>query len=135
MFCKKRCSYNFSNFTGKHPCWSVFLIKLQACNFIKKGTPTQVLSCEFCKTLKNTPLEEHLFLVLRRSLQSKGRVFSLQKILHIPFGLHTSGMPNERIYQKNRLKLEFHYFSVVKKIRIHKYYIFMFASISKTLLQ
>ena len=27
---------NLANFTGKHQCWSLFLIKLQGCNFIKK---------------------------------------------------------------------------------------------------
>ena len=33
-----------------------FLIKLQAlaCNFIKRETLAQVLSCEFCKIFKNT---------------------------------------------------------------------------------
>ena len=30
-----------------------FLIKLQACNFIKKETLAQVFSCEFCKISKN----------------------------------------------------------------------------------
>ena len=38
----QRCSVgkgvlrNFAKFTGKHPCQVSFLIKLQACNFIKK---------------------------------------------------------------------------------------------------
>ena len=40
-------------FTGKHLCWSLFLIKLQE-------TPTQVFSCEYCKIFKNNVLEEHL---------------------------------------------------------------------------
>ena len=31
-----------------------FLIKLQACNFIKKETLTQLFSCEFCEIYKNT---------------------------------------------------------------------------------
>ena len=31
-----------------------FLIKLQACNIIKKETLAQVLSCEFCEISKNT---------------------------------------------------------------------------------
>ena len=31
-----------------------FLIKLQACNFIKKETLAQVFSCEFCEISKNT---------------------------------------------------------------------------------
>ena len=35
-------------------CWSLFLIKLpaQASNFIKKRAPAQVLSCEYCETLR-----------------------------------------------------------------------------------
>ena len=31
-----------------------FLIKLQACNFIKKETLAQVFSCELCEISKNT---------------------------------------------------------------------------------
>ena len=40
-----------------------FLIKLRAlaCNFIKKETLTQVFSCEFCETSKNTFFTEHLW--------------------------------------------------------------------------
>ena len=34
MFYKKAVLKNFSIFTGKHLCWSLFSIKLQACNFI-----------------------------------------------------------------------------------------------------
>ena len=40
-----------------------FLFKLQArpegCNFVKKETLTQVLSCEFCEICKNTFFPEH----------------------------------------------------------------------------
>ena len=32
----------------------LFLIKLRACNFIKKETLAQVFSCEFCEVYKNT---------------------------------------------------------------------------------
>ena len=35
-------------------------IKTQACNFIKKETLAQVLSCEFCEISKNTFFTEHL---------------------------------------------------------------------------
>ena len=41
----------------------IFLNKvagLQACNFIKKETLAQVLSCEFCEIFKNTFFTEHL---------------------------------------------------------------------------
>ena len=34
--------------------------KLQACNFIKKETLAQVLSCEICEISKNTFFTEHL---------------------------------------------------------------------------
>ena len=32
----------------------------QACNFIKKETPTQVFSCKFCEIFNNTFFTEHL---------------------------------------------------------------------------
>ena len=37
-----------------------FLIKLQACSFIKKETLAQVFSCEFCEISKNIFFVEHL---------------------------------------------------------------------------
>ena len=65
VLCKKDVLKNFAKFTGKQLCWSllfnkVAVIKLQACNFIKKETPTQVFPCEFCEILKNTIFTEHL---------------------------------------------------------------------------
>ena len=53
---KKGVLKNFANFTGKHMCWILFKV----CNFIKKGTPAQVISCKFCEIFKNTYFEEHL---------------------------------------------------------------------------
>ena len=44
---KKTFIKNFAMFIGKHPCWSLFLIR-----FIKKETLTQVLSCKYGVTLK-----------------------------------------------------------------------------------
>ena len=46
---------NFSNFTGKHLCWILFLIKLQA--------PTQVLYCEIWEIYKYTYFKEYLLTV------------------------------------------------------------------------
>ena len=45
---KKGVLRNFAKFTGKHLC-----SEPQACNFIKKETQAQVLSCKFCKIFKN----------------------------------------------------------------------------------
>ena len=38
-----------------------FLIKLQACNFIKKKKLAQVFSCEFCEIFKNSFFTELLW--------------------------------------------------------------------------
>ena len=51
-FLRKGVLRNFTNFTGKHPCQSLF---------IKKESLAQVLSCEFCEISKNTFFTEHLW--------------------------------------------------------------------------
>ena len=59
---KKAVLRNYATFTGKHPCWNLFLIKLQflqGYNHIKR-TPTQVFSCEYCEIRRNTYFEKHL---------------------------------------------------------------------------
>ena len=60
MPCKKGALINFTKFIGKHLCHGLFLIKLQAENFIKKETLAQVFSCEFCEISQNTFFIEHL---------------------------------------------------------------------------
>ena len=56
---------NFSEFTGKHLCQNLLLIKLLTCNFVKKETLAQVVSCEFCwKFLKTPFFVEHLWWLL-----------------------------------------------------------------------
>ena len=54
---KLRVLKDFANFIGKHLCWSLFLIKLQA---RRPKTPIQMFSCEICEILRNTYFEEHL---------------------------------------------------------------------------
>ena len=64
----QRCSIensifkNFTVFTGKHLCQSLFLFlnscRSQACNFIKE-TLAQVFSCGFSEIFKNTFFTEH----------------------------------------------------------------------------
>ena len=44
LFFKIDILKNFTNFTGKHLCWSLFLLK---------KTPTHVLCCETCIIFKN----------------------------------------------------------------------------------
>ena len=55
VFYKKSCFWKFRNIYRKTPVLESFFD-----NFIKKGTPTQIFSCEYCEIFKNTFFEEHL---------------------------------------------------------------------------
>ena len=59
VFCKKGVLKSFTNFTGKHLCWSLFLIKSQALRpaTLLKSESNAGLSCEI---FKNTYFEEHM---------------------------------------------------------------------------
>ena len=60
MFCKKGVLRNFTNFTGKYLCQSLFLKKvpgLRDSGTIKKETLAQLFSCKFCEISKNTLLQ------------------------------------------------------------------------------
>ena len=57
---KKDVFWNLANFTGKHLCWSLFLIKLQvfrSASLLKKDTD---VSCEIWESFKNIYFEKHL---------------------------------------------------------------------------
>ena len=49
VFCEKGVLRNFTKFTEKHLCQSLFFNKVE-----KKEILAQVFSCEFCKIFKNT---------------------------------------------------------------------------------
>ena len=66
MFYKKVVFKYFVKLTGKNLL--VFLF-LQACNVIKKETPSQVFSCEFGEIFKNIFLIEHLRWLLLPNLK------------------------------------------------------------------
>ena len=59
---------NFSKFTGKHLCQSLFF------NKVKKETLAQVFSCEFCENFKNTFFTEHVW-------TTGSRISSLESLL------------------------------------------------------
>ena len=55
VFCKTGALKNFEQFTGKHLCWSHFLIKLQAWRhtILLKSDSSKGVFCEFCENCKN----------------------------------------------------------------------------------
>ena len=78
VFCKKIDFKNFAKFTGKHLCWNLFFnkiagfsspenirkLKVSVYSFIRKETPTQPFSCEFCEIFKNTFSIEHIWVLI-----------------------------------------------------------------------
>ena len=56
---KKAALKKLTNFTEKHPCWSLFLIKLLA-NFIKKRLQDRCFPLKLREIFKNIYFEEHL---------------------------------------------------------------------------
>ena len=52
MFCEKGFLINFAKFTGKHLCRSLIFNKVVC--LLKKKTPTQVFSCNFCEIFRKT---------------------------------------------------------------------------------
>ena len=64
MFFKLGALKNVANFTGKHWCWSLFLIKFQASNFIRKILKRKCFPVKFAKFLRTPFFTEHLWLLL-----------------------------------------------------------------------
>ena len=57
-FRKKVALKNFANFTGKHLCWSLFLIKLQAQGpFLKRDSNTGVFQSNFRNSFEKSICE------------------------------------------------------------------------------
>ena len=49
---KKAALKNFAIFTGKHLCWSLFLLKPEDLQLFKKEIPTQVFPVDIAKSLR-----------------------------------------------------------------------------------
>ena len=66
VFCKKGVLRNFTKFTGKHLCESLFFNKVAglACNFIKKRLWHRCFPVNFVKFLRTPFFIEHLWWLL-----------------------------------------------------------------------
>ena len=60
MFFKISVLKNFAIFTGKHLCWSYFLIELQRPAILLKRDSNTVSFCEYCEIFKDAYFEEHM---------------------------------------------------------------------------
>ena len=60
----RRCSFKkmflkISQILQENTCAATSFLQEMVCNFVKKDTPAQLLSSEFCKMFKNTLFTEH----------------------------------------------------------------------------
>ena len=77
VFCKKGILSNFLGVLRNHLYQSLFLTKLQACNFIKKETLAQVFSVNFEKFLRIPFLTERLRWLLLNTLRLTSAIWKL----------------------------------------------------------
>ena len=61
LFCKKTVLKSFAIFTGKHLCWILLLIKLKACNSIKKRLQHRCFPVSIARFLTLFPPREGEF--------------------------------------------------------------------------
>ena len=78
---------NFTTFTGKHLCQSLFFNKVAclwplACNFIEKETLAQIFSCECCEISKNTFFTEHLWTTVSESRKESVKLTYLMQLFY-----------------------------------------------------
>ena len=79
---KKHVLNNFTNFTGKHMPWSLFLIKLQA-HVIKKRLQRRCFAVKFAKFLRTPILKnfcERLLLFLKAHSQVRDNFWQLKAL-------------------------------------------------------
>ena len=83
IFFKTGVCKNLAIFTGKHPCWGLFLIKFLFNKVSLHMTPKQVLSCEYCKTVQNSFFTEQLRWLLLPLNSNKGKKKKVRKCYHL----------------------------------------------------
>ena len=85
------------------------VLKLEACNYIKRETPTQLFSCEFCEIFRNSFFIEHLrtthsFWIFLRLCKSIWRVAFFSKFTDQHFAIQKSSFTNFSILDHKKLK-------------------------------
>ena len=96
MFCQKGALKHFANFTGKHLCWSLVLIKLQArksATLLKKSFWYMCFLVNFVKSLRTSFFTVHLqwLLLCTVNIFSKCLVYTfLNSLIILVSFLHVS---------------------------------------------
>ena len=109
---KKGVLKKFGNFTGKHLCWSLFLIKLQAQSLVKKRLQHwrfPVKFAEFLRTsiLKNICERLLLFVSPQNTIANSSGVFALDEIFFKHHNFIRSNAAISYIYNLKNVSLTF----------------------------
>ena len=90
-YIKNHVLRNFAIFTGKHLCWSLFLIKLQTCIFIKKRLLQHRCFSANIMNFSRTPILKNIrkWLLLCTSPVSSTIIFQIhtELLLHVQLSL------------------------------------------------
>ena len=109
VFCEKGALRNFTNFTGKHLCQSLFLIKLQASDwgfsFIKKSLWHRCFPVNLAKILRTPFLTEYIRQLLLKSVKTACvcAVFPLFQILWSKYFFKNNGALSNSWSWKKRI--------------------------------
>ena len=77
VFYKKDILKNFTKFTGKHLCLTLFLQASGLQFYLKRDYLAQVFSCEFCEIFKNTFFTEYLWTTAPRMALQRSKSCSI----------------------------------------------------------
>ena len=105
MFFKMDVLKNFANFIGKHLCWSLFLIKLQAWRPVglqcyEEEIPTQLFTCEIWEIFKNT------FFYRTSPVAASGHVIPKQEICSLKLWVPVKIWKKSKNFGKHKRKIE-----------------------------
>ena len=124
VFCKKGVLKNFSNFTGKHLCWGIFLIKLHEWKpvTLKKETLTQVVPVKFTKFLR-APIQFLISKNICERLLLKRNI--CVKWVNVEEKMRKMKLRNEKLVILNLIyNRKFRVFQTVRETRIRTFYNF-----------
>ena len=110
---------HFSTFTGIHLYWSLFSIKLQVFNIIKKDSNTHVFSCEYCKIFQNTYFEKHLQTVF------------LLSVTHSSKHLERNWVKFVTVFTKYKLQTQVHTYKLYWLIEILQQKLFLWTVVNQ----
>ena len=119
VFCEKGVLKNLPDFTGKHLCWNLFLVKLNAFSGLQIYQNKNRLQYRFfCEIFKNTYFEEHLRTTASKLLfREKPHWLNKMRFIDIANTFHKDRSSRLRLFCKNVVFKKFTKFTIKQLCR------------------